>query len=199
MPTIQGPDPIVLPAVERIERHDVFNAIGLAAILLAMALALLLGVQALFGALNGVVSSEKEPEEVVAGADGETDGSAEADTEADTTTPTTEPEPEPPTTILHLPAEVTARVGNAAQRGGIAGAGTSLLDQAGYVTLSPKNAPATDTSIIYYVEEYSADAAQVARLLGVPETSISPMPADPGIPIEGAQVIAILGSDTTVG
>ena len=78
-------------------------------------------------------------------------------------------------------------------------AGTALLDDAGYVTLSAKNAPPTPNSIVYYLETYEADAAQVARLLGVPETAIAPMPADPGIPVDDAHVIAILGRDTTVG
>ncbi len=192
MPPIGVPEPVVFPAVERIERHDIINAIGLAAILLAMALALLLGAQALFNTVNGgLISSEKE-ESVEAGAD--TSATSDA---APTTTEA--PEETTTTTILHLPNEVTARVGNGAGRGGIAGAGTALLDQAGYVTLGAKNAPATDASIIYYVEGYAGDAAQVARLLGVVESAIAPMPADPGIPIEGAQIVAILGADTTVG
>ncbi len=172
--------------VDRIERHDLLNAIGLAAILLAMALALLFGARALFRTVNdGIVSADT------------TTTAAVTTTEAEETTTTTEPTTT--TATLRIPGEVTTRVGNGAQRGGIAGAGTSLLDDAGYVTLSAKNAPPTANSIIYYVETYEADAAQVARLLGVAETAIAPMPADPGIPQDDAHVIAILGRDTTVG
>lgn len=174
--------------MDRIERHDVVNAIGLALILMGMALALLFGARALFRTLNdGIVDAEKPPE-VTAPATTTTDPSLTTTTEATTTTAT-----------IRIPGEVITRVGNGAQRSGIAGGGTSLLDQAGYVTLAPKNAPPREDSIIYYAETFEADAAQVARLLGVAETAIAPMPADPGVPIEDAQVIAILGRDTTVG
>ncbi len=162
------------------------NAIGLAAILLAMALALLFGARALFRTVNdGIVTAETTTSAVAVTT---SEAQSTTTTEATTTTAT-----------LHIPGEVTTRVGNGAQRSGIAGAGTNLLDQAGYITLGPKNAPPSPSSIIYYVETYEADAAQVARLLGVPETAIAPMPADPGIPQGEAQIVAILGRDTTVG
>lgn len=152
-----------------------------------MALALLFGARALFRTVNdGIVSAETT-----------TTAAAVTTTEGDTTT--TVEEETTTTATLRIPGEVTTRVGNGAQRGGIAGAGTGLLDEAGYVTLGPKNAPPTPNSIVYYVETYEADAAQVARLLGVPETAIAPMPADPGIPQSDAQIVAILGRDTTVG
>ncbi len=174
--------------MDRIERHDVVNAIGLALILLGMALALLFGARALFRTLNdGIVDAEKPPEITVA-----------TPTTVDSG-PTTTAEATTTTATIRIPGEVTTRVGNGAQRGGIAGAGTSLLEQAGYVTLSPKNAPPRPDSIIYYAESYEADAMQVARLLGVAETAIAPMPPDAGIPIDDAQVVAILGRDTTLG
>ncbi len=174
--------------MDRIERHDVVNAIGLALILMGMALALLFGARTLFRTLNdGIVEAER-PAEVT-----------QAPTTTADTGPTTTAEATTTTATIRIPGEVTTRVGNGAQRGGIAGAGTSLLEQAGYVTLSPKNAPPRPDSIIYYAESYEADAAQVARLLGVAETAIAPMPADVGIPIEDAHVIAIMGRDTTLG
>ncbi len=176
--------------MERIERHDILNAIGLAAVLLAMALGLLTGARALFNTVNGAVEAEKPEEEVVAGATTSTTA-ATATTESSTTT--TVP-------VLHPPNEVIIRVGNGAQRPGIAGAGTSILTDAGYQTLSAKNAAATQASVVYYIDGYQADAAQVARLLGVGETAIAPMVESPGgVPQETAHLVAILGSDTTVG
>ncbi len=176
--------------MERIERHDILNAVGLAAVLLAMALGLLTGARALFDTVNGAVDAESAPEEVVA--EGSTTTTEVTSTTESTTTTTT--------AVLHPPNEVITRVGNGAQRSGIAGAGTSLLTDAGYQTLSAKNAAATQASVIYYSEGYEADAAQVARLLGVPETAIAPMVENPGgVPQETAHVVAILGADTTVG
>lgn len=175
-----------MTGVYRIERHDVMNALGLAAILLAMALALLFGARTLFRTVNdGIVDSSKEPVVTVTST---TELVTTSVTEATTTTAT-----------LHLPAEITTRVGNGAQRGGVAGAGKAILAEAGYISLSPKNAPPTPASVIYYVEGFAADAANVARLLGLPETAIALMPADPGIPQGDAQIVAILGRDTSVG
>ena len=154
-----------------------------------MALALVLGARSLFNTVNG--------------------GELTDSSKTEQTTPTTEPSDssttaaETTTTEASLPhpnEEVKVRVGNAASRGGIAGAGTRILDQAGYDTLGAKNADnPSDTSIVYYIEGYKADAEQVARLLGVPEVNVAPMPESPGVPVEDAMLIAILGADTTVG
>lgn len=176
--------------MERIERHDIINAVLLAAVLLLMALALVFGARSLFRTVTGgsIVDSTKTEQTVP-------DTVPEA-------TETTEPVEETTTTLaqVHPNGEVKVRVGNAASRGGIAGAGTRVLDQAGYDTLGAKNADnPSDTSIVYYIEGYQADAAQAARLLGVPEVNIAPMPADAGVPIDDAMLVVILGADTTVG
>ncbi len=182
-------------AVDRVERHDVLNAVGLAVVLLAMALGLVFGARALFRTVNGGLVDTSKTEEVADTSD--SGGSVttiedESTTTLEEETTTTEPE-------VHLPSEVLVRVGNGARRGGVAGAGTSIVEQAGYPTLSPKNAPSTEASIIYYVEGYVADALQVARLLNVAETQVAPMPADPGIPQGEALLVVILGADTAIG
>lgn len=183
--------------MDRVERHDVLNAIGLAVVLLAMALGLVFGARALFRTVNGgLVDAEKTETEAVAGDEG--DGGEGTDGAEDTTT-TTEEETTTTSAQVHLPSEVLVRVGNGARRSGVAGAGTAIVEQAGYPTLGPKNAPSTEASIVYYVDGYVADAVQIARLLNVAETQVAPMPADPGIPQGEAEVVAILGADTTVG
>ena len=95
--------------------------------------------------------------------------------------------------VTRPPAEVIVRVANGARRTGVAGAGTEAVVAAGYQTLSPKNGPTTETSIVYYANGYAAEAASVAELLGLDLTSIEAMPSDPGVPIEGAHLIALLG------
>ncbi len=189
--------------VDRIERHDVINAIGLAVVLLAMALALVFGARSLFNTVNGgLVEKTEDPAKLEAEAAQEAEDAAAAESDGDTSS-TSEPEIEDtPTTeaapTVRPPGEVTIRVGNGARRSGVAGAGTDLLTQAGYKALTPKNAPTVAKSVVYYVEGYEADAAQVARLALMGETAIAPMPADPGIAADGAQLVVILGQDTTV-
>ena len=172
--------------VDRIERHDVLNAVMLAAVLLLLGFGILSAVDRLAATVDeGLVESTKEPEPET------TD-----DDSALAATTTTDPDDAEETTSLpdaRPPGQVTVRVGNGARRAGVAGAGTEVLEAAGYPTLAPKNGPTMDDSIVYYVAGYVADAAKVAELLGLEATRTEPMPSDPGIPIEGAQVIAILG------
>jgi hypothetical protein len=186
--------------VDRVERHDILNALGLALVLLAMALSLVFGARALFRTVNGgLVDSSKPAEEVAAVDDEEDQTGQEADDTTDGSTTTTAQQTTTAVTTVHVPSEVLVRVGNGARRGGIASAGTSIVEQAGYPTLSPKNAPSTEASIIYFVEGYQADAIAIARLLNVAEAQIAMMPADPGIPQNEALLVVILGADTTVG
>ena len=169
--------------VDRIERHDVVNAVLLAAVLLLFAF----GIVTAFGSLQstvdeGLITATKEPE-----LGSETTAVEGATTEPETTA-TTE------LTVSTRPAvEVTVRIANGARRAGVAGAGTEQVQAAGYPTLSPKNGPTSDDSVVYYASGYAADAVAVAEVLGLDPTAIEPMPSDPGVPIEGAHVIVILG------
>ncbi|MDA3040046.1 MAG: LytR C-terminal domain-containing protein [Actinomycetota bacterium] len=178
--------------MDRVERHDVINAVALATALLAMALALVWGASALFRTLGGTVDSSRNPDESttsVAEAGDPGTGTTAVGTE---TTPTT-------VAVPHLPDQVIVRVGNGASRNGIATVGTNLVSGAGYAILGPKNAPATSQSIVYYLEGYQADAVEVARLLSIPATQIAPMPTDPVIQVAEAHLLAIIGADTTIG
>ena len=176
--------------MDRIERHDFVNAALLAIVLLAMAFALVVATRALFNALDeeSIVTAEQAPET--------------------TTTTTTAPqvtvgdevaEETSSTQPPRAPNEVTVRVGNGAGKSGVAGRATTTLANASYVTLSPKNSSVSlATTAVYYVEGYGADAEVIATLLNVPITNIAPMPPDPGVAIESASVVVILGSDTSV-
>jgi len=175
--------------VDRIERHDVLNAIMLAGAVLLLGYGLVTAAGSLASTVDeGLVDSSDEPsiesEDFAAGATTTSDPTSEEG--GDDTAEPTVAEARPP-------GEVTVRVGNGARRPGVAGAGTEALEAAGYPALSPKNGPTMDDSVAYYVDGYVADAARVAEVLGLEPTQIAPMPSDPGVPIEGAHVIVILG------
>lgn len=173
--------------VDRIEQHDVLNALMLAGILLLLGIGVIKATGSLFDTVDeGLITAEKEPS---LESDGLPAGASTSVPEVDESSTTT--------LIDARPAEeVTVRVANGARRPGVAGAGTEALSTAGYPTLSPKNGPTLDSSIVYYSNGFAGDAAAIAVLLGLDATQIEPMPSDPGVAIEEAQVIAVLGIDS---
>jgi hypothetical protein len=167
---------------DRIERHDVVNAVMLAAVLLLLGFGIVTAINDLMGT-EGLVDSSKTP-------------TTSAPDPAGASTSTSAPAGDPATSLppARPPGEVTVRVVNgAARREGVAGAGTEKLAAAGFVTLSPKNGPTMEDSVVYYATGFAAEAAAVATALGLEPTMIAPMPADPGVPVDNANVIAILG------
>ncbi len=177
----------------------------LAIILMGMTLTMLFGARGLLDATTG---DDAESVEVLAS--GTDDRAADTDRPADsTTTVTSSTSTTAPTTttsaptttvdVAHPPGEVLTRVGNGAERGGVAGEGTNILAAAGYATLSAKNAETIDVSTAYYLPGYSKDAELVAQLLSVQPGNIFPMPANPGMPVGDAMVVAVLGRDTPYG
>ena len=182
-------------AVDRIERHDVLNAMMLAGVLLLLGFAILSAFDSFTSTVGeGIIESTKEPEaeSTLGAADEDDDDEEESEVAEDDKV-----SDETSALINARPAgEVTVRIGNGARRPGVAGAGTSAVEEAGYPTLAPKNGPTMDDSVVYYVSGYAADAAAVADVLGLEPTQIEPMPSDPGVPIEGAHIIAILGVDS---
>ncbi len=182
-------------AVDRIERHDVLNAMMLAGVLLLLGFGILTAFDSFTSTVDeGIIESTKEPEPEAALGDTDADTDVDAEEEDPEAAEDDEASDETSALINARPAgEVTVRIGNGARRPGVAGAGTSAVEDAGYPTLDPKNGPTLDDSVVYYVSGYAADAAAVAEVLGLEPTQIEPMPSDPGVPIEGAHVIAILG------
>lgn len=176
--------------MDRIERHDFVNAALLAIVLLGMALALVVATRSLFGALDEdpLITAETLPEVTTTTTEVP---SVTVGEEVAEETSSTEP--------ARSPNEVSIRVGNGSGKSGVAGRGSSTLANAGYTMLSAKNSSVKLASTaVYYVEGYGADAEVVATLLNVPITNIAPMPADPGVAVDTATVVVILGSDTTV-
>lgn len=171
--------------VDRIERHDILNAVLLAAVLLLLGFGILTAADSLASTVDeGLIESTKGDEV------------AADQPPAGATSSTVTTVEEPTTTALpdaRPPGEVLVRVANGARRAGVAGAGTEAVTAAGYQTLPPKNGPTKETSIVYYANGYAVEAAKVAELLGLEPTSIEVMPGDPGVPIEGANLIALLG------
>jgi len=168
--------------VDRIERHDIANALLLAGILLLFGFGIVRGAGTLFSTLDdGLVDKEKVLEADVSPSDGTDTSQLEAKT---TTT----------TLVAARPIdEVLVRVANGARRAGVAGAGTEAAKAAGYPTLSAKNGPTRDDSVVYYIEGYAADAIGVAEALGLEPDEIEAMPTDPGVSRNDAHIIVILG------
>lgn len=182
-----------------------FNAIGLAVVLMGLALLLILGARALFRTVDGgvVESTRSEPATTTTapGQEGDPAGEVAAPGEGDAPA---EPAPgsQPTTTTappLREPGDVAIRVGNSAQRSGIAAAGGSRLSALGYNVVDLSNSPPLDDSRVYHTEGYEPEARAVARALGIAETAVGPVPANPELDASGVDVVVLLGADTTVG
>lgn len=105
-----------------------------------------------------------------------------------------------PTTIATLPqktpAEVKLIAGNGTDVKGVARKATDELKAAGYNVLSPVDAPKVPVSAVYYVGEYSREAAAVAAQLGLPATTVAPVPTPPPLAdSRGANVVLIVGPE----
>jgi hypothetical protein len=195
--------------VDRIERHDLINALALAAVLMTLALLLIVGARELFRTVDeGLVVSSPSGGEATAttvagevpaegGEPGGGEPAAPAEGEAgpvepdEAATTTTVPPPRPP-------GEVAVRVANGAQRVGVAAAGGGRLESLGYQVVGLANAAARPTSVVWFVEGFEPEARAVAEALGVPAGEVGPVPADPGVDVSGASVLVVLGADTSV-
>lgn len=118
-------------------------------------------------------------------------------TQAPTTT-TTEPVP-----TARPAAEVTVVVMNAADgKPGIAGRTTGVVEDAGYETITPRDAGKDQETSIQYIEGYEGDAIAVAAVFGLDESVVEPFPADPNIRdashVDGAQIIVFVGLDNKI-
>ena len=118
-------------------------------------------------------------------------------TQAPTTT-TTEPAP-----VARPAADVTIVVLNAADgKPGIAGRTTGVLEDAGYASLTPRDAGKDQETAVQYVEGYEGDAIAVAAVFGLDESVVEPFPADPNIRedahVDGAQIVVFVGLDNKI-
>lgn len=173
--------------MDRIERHDIINALVLAVALLFMALLLSIFGNKLFSTLDEqpVITKTTTPEVT--------------SPTVSSTTPTTDPTTtEPELAPVHTPAEVKVIVANSARISGIATLATNSLTPVGYDVLSPTNGNTVPNSVVYYVEGYEGDAIQVANLLGMAETAVAPMPASIDFNAKDAHLAAVIGADTAL-
>ena len=99
---------------------------------------------------------------------------------------------------LRQPKDVKVLVANGA---GVSGLGGNVSERLrtphGYNVLSPVNAPArVQTTTLYYTPGFDREAAAVAEVLGLPPTTVKPMPAPPHVPdTRGANVVVVAGPE----
>lgn len=161
--------------LDRVERSDVFNAAALAAVLLGLGFLVL----TVFGWFTTAVD-----EGLWTAEGGELDDAAAAEVLSDIR--------------LRPTNEVSVRVGNGSDgRQGLAGRASRKLENLAYGTLEARNKEGDpiDESFVYYVDGFKLDAIQVATLLNIAQSQVRPLLDSPGVPIDGADVIVILGQD----
>ena len=110
-------------------------------------------------------------------------------TTSSTTTTTT-------TAVVESPVVLLVQVLNGSGVAGAAGRMTDKLSEAGYVVLSPENAPQRySSSAVYYQQGWQAKAEEILRAADIEEVDApSVMPQQ--FASEGAAVIVLLGTDT---
>ncbi len=120
---------------------------------------------------------------------------------ADDAATATETPTEAAPVTLRDPSEVAVVVLNANGGRGIAGDATQKLDARNYVTKEPRDANSTGASTILYLEGYEADAAEIARVLGVADPAGVIALLDPASTAatspkrQDAQVMVFVGND----
>ncbi len=99
------------------------------------------------------------------------------------------------------PGQVTVIVANASGVSGAAAKQTNTLKQAGYKTGPPGNGPKgldlTETQVLA-VPGYQAEAKKLATDLGKPN-AVKPLSNPPPVPLNGANILILLGSDLAQG
>lgn len=134
----------------------------------------------------------------------ETPGDTDTDGEPDTDqTPEQTPDETPEEPQLRAPGEVKVAVANATNTNGLAGSRSQVLSTLNYVTAPVNALNETATSQVFYVEDYAAEAAQVATELGGDASLLAAAPADPGTlisegnvaEVDGFHIFVILGTD----
>ncbi|HEX2700263.1 MAG TPA: LytR C-terminal domain-containing protein [Acidimicrobiales bacterium] len=150
--------------------------------------AALLVVAVLLGIVLLNAADDAPPDRVAAGTSKD-DGESEVTTSTGVTT-----------TVVILPVRAPADVkvisANGTDTKGVARKATDQLKAVGYNVLSPTDAPKTAASAVYFAGDFQREAEGVAANLGLPPTSVQPVPtpgplADP----RGADVIVVVGPE----
>ena len=101
-----------------------------------------------------------------------------------------------PTTITPAPAVLQVQVLNGSGVAGAAGRMTDKLSEAGYVVLSPANAPQRySSSAVYYAEGWQTEAAEILAEADIDEIE-EPTAMPRQFASEEAVIVVLLGTDT---
>lgn len=93
-------------------------------------------------------------------------------------------------------ARVTVQVANGTDRSGLARGYTTLLDPDGWDVLTAINAPATNTTRIYYHAAFKWAAQAIQKEIGAPASSIhATTKSDPIPDTTGDDVVVVLGNN----
>ncbi len=78
----------------------------------------------------------------------------------------------------------------------IAGPNADKLTAQGYVVTNKTDLPTTsDKSFVYYSGDLQAEAQAIAKVLGLPDSAVVAMPKTPAVPVNGAQILVVIGKD----
>ena len=117
-------------------------------------------------------------------------------TTSSTTTTSTSSTTTTTTTAVESPAVLQVQVLNGSGVAGAAGRMTDKLSQAGYVVLSPANAPQRySSSAVYFAEGWQAKAEEILQAAEIDEIE-APTAMPQQFATEEAAVIVLLGTDT---
>lgn len=105
-------------------------------------------------------------------------------------------EPLDATPAARPPGEVKVLSANATRTEGAAAKITERLRLAGYNVVPPTDAPRQDATVIHFTPGYEVEAQVIAETLGVPLTSVRPLPTPPPIPdLREAHVLVLVGPE----
>ena len=94
------------------------------------------------------------------------------------------------------PATVTVLVVNGSETAGLAASTSETLGGLGYTMAAPGNVDPVSTSSVYFAEGSEPAAVAVAAALGLPASSVKPLPTpSPVADLGGAVVVVVLGPD----
>lgn len=148
--------------------------------------------------LGVVLLNATEADEPFEAAQTEDEGGGDGDDRG--VLPTTDPEATNTTDttaapVARDPAEVTVYVVNGSGVPGAAARMTETLRAENYVTTEPGNVDTVESSRVYYVPGYEADANAVASLL-TPPPAVEQMPDPPPVDdLRGAQILVVIAAD----
>jgi hypothetical protein len=140
-------------------------------------------------AAGGTVGFDQDDESVDIGQGGGGEGVTETTAPAETTTSA-------PVTVA--PSQVAVVAANGAGVSGLAGQTADFLATQGYTNTAATDAVSdTAQTVVYYVDGFQPNAVSIAGALGLPQTQVQPLPAEPvaGDQPDTTAVVVLIGPD----